>query len=389
MKKCTWLIASFFLLAACSEPQPHKPPLRPLRVLEVEKEPTLGMHLFPGRTRAVGRASLSFRVPGLLIERPVKVGDHIPAGGLIARLDPRDYKAELEQARGALEQAQAQLRFAISDYERVYSIWQKDPGAISKSYLESKEEESNRLKGQVRMLQAQVDAAHYAYDYTFLRAPFSGTVVATYVNNHELVNAKQAVVRILNNSQVEMVIDIPETMISYLPFVKTFIVRIDSIPGETFVASVKEIGTEATRATRTYPVTLLMDQPDELKILAGMAGSARVGEMSIDEEATRAIIVPPSALFNEGSQSFVWIVDPALKQVQRRSVKTDGITNQGVKIAQGLTPGEWIAASGAHSLEEGQQVTILPMMLNAMGEQEEGFLNPSPLSGGEASGQNG
>jgi multidrug efflux pump subunit AcrA (membrane-fusion protein) len=64
---------------------------------------------FPGRAEAVDEVDLSFRVSGQVIEFPVRVGDQVEKGTLLAALDPIDYRTALDLARGNLQRAQAEL----------------------------------------------------------------------------------------------------------------------------------------------------------------------------------------------------------------------------------------------------------------------------------------
>ena len=87
--------------------------------------------------------------------------------------------------------------------------------------------------------------------------------------------------RILDDSRIEMVVNIPENLISFAQYVKKVFVSFDAFPEQELEATIKEIGTEASSTTRTFPVTLIMDhQPSEFKILPGMAGKTLRAEMT-------------------------------------------------------------------------------------------------------------
>ena len=92
------------------------------------------------------------------------------------------------------------------------------------------------------------------------------------MENFEDVQNKQAILRLLDDSKIEMIIDIPEHLIINAAYVKDAFVVFDAFPGREIAATIKEIGTEASSTTRTYPVTLIMDQPEDIRILPGMTG---------------------------------------------------------------------------------------------------------------------
>jgi len=206
-----------------------------------------------------------------------------------------------------------------------------------------------------------VEAAKDQLTYTYLNAPFDGTVVAIYVENFEYVKARQPIARIIDHSQIEMIVNVPESLITYADDVKKVRIRFDPFPDREFSGQVKEIGREASQKTRTYPVTVIMDQPEDIKILPGMAGQAS-GEVQRSEESQQQRIeVPIGAVFTPDTekQNYVWIIDDQTKAASRRAVTTGQLTETGIIIKDGLKPGQWIALAGVHSLREGQQVRIL------------------------------
>ncbi len=104
-----------------------------------------------------------------------------------------------------------------------------------------------------------------------------------------------------------------------------------------------------------------MDQPDGIKILPGMAGKASGKPPGTDMAAKAGVEVPLAATFSpaEIDETYVWVIDEQAQTVHRRQVKTGELTARGIKILDGLKPGEWIAKAGVHYLQEGQKIKIL------------------------------
>jgi RND family efflux transporter MFP subunit len=303
--------------------------------------------------------NLSFRVGGPLISRPVDVGDMVEAGDIVASIDPRDFEVRLESVRGQLERAKAALDYGQTEYDRILRIRAQDPGATSELALDTALRERNVQKANVRSLEAGVMTAEDQVGYTQLKAPFAGRVVATYVENFEDVLPKRPIVRIIDRARVEFDISIPEGMIGYAPYVKEIMIRFDAIAGREFPATVKEIGEEATQATRTYPVTLVMDHPDDVEILAGMAGDARITSRPPQFEAA-GIAIPATAVFSDGSSSdsFVWVCDESSRTLHRRKVEARHFSDTGLSVQSGLSAGEWVVVAGVHTAKEGQKVRL-------------------------------
>ena len=194
-----------------------------------------------------------------------------------------------------------------------------------------------------------------------MRAPFAGIVVQKYADNFENVRAKEPVIRIVDASRIEMVVDIPENLISLAPQAKDIVVTFDAFPDTEIEAVIAEIGTEASATTRTYPVTLIMDQPPGAKILPGMAGKARSRSPIAVDQARSSLEIPVSALLTDAAdgKTYVWVIDERNNTVAKRAVTSGSLTDRGIAITGGLTPGEWIATAGANYLQDGQTVRIL------------------------------
>lgn len=333
--------------------------IRPVRAMKVADPSEFDSRRFPGQAKATQELELSFRVAGPLIARPVDVGTVVKAGDLVAKIDPRDFQVSLRSAESQLEDAQATLKRAESDFRRLKSVYEKDPGATSEASVDRAEESRDSALANVSALEASVEDAQNRLGYTTMSAPFDGAVVATYIENYEDVRAKQPVVRIVDDSSVEMIISIPENLISFAPAVTDIHVTFDAFPDRQVPAEIKEVGTEASDITRTYPVTLIMEQPEDIKILPGMAGRA-TGTPPAEAFGT-AMELPVSAVFSpdETGTTYVWVIDESAGTVARRAVEVDTLTPNGVQVTSGLEPGEWVATAGVHYLTEGQKVRIL------------------------------
>ncbi|MCC9608278.1 efflux RND transporter periplasmic adaptor subunit [Blastopirellula sp. JC732] len=402
--------AVLFILAGCGSSPPASPPLRPVRTLQVGKLSAVDSREFPGRAKAKDEVELSFQVAGPLISLPVDVGANVKKGDVIAVIDPRDFEAALANSQGNLERAKAnllamergarpeeieQLKAAVdqavasydqaaaeharnevlvvsktvsqSDFDITLARKQRTEAevknakeALNIGMTGAREEDLNAKKAEIRALEAAVAGAKNQLDYSTLTAPFDAEVAAKYVENFQSVQPKQNIVRLLNTSKIEITIQVPETLISLVPQVKRVACRFDAFPDQEFFGKVTKIGSEASQTTRTYPVTIEIDQPEDVRILPGMAATVRHSPEETNGDAPTAMIVPASALFTptDAPGSFVWIVDPSSKTVARREVKTGKLTPVGVTIDEGLAGGDLVVISGANMLRDGQEVKL-------------------------------
>lgn len=401
-------LAATLPVAGCRKAAAEKDPVRPVRTFKVGDVKALLTREFPGKARAKDEVELSFRVSGPLIALPVDVGTKVKKGDVIAAIDPRDFQAALDSAQGSLSVAEAnlsamkrgarpeeieQLKAAVKEAEATYAQAYAEHDR-NKTLLQSKtiaqadfdmslaraqrtlaqlkkaqedlnigqkgarQEDVEAKEAEIKALKAAVENAQNQLDYATLKAPFDGNVAARYVDNFQTVQAKQPVVRLLDVSKIEVTIQVPESLISLVSQAKKAICRFDAFKDREFTGQVTKVGSEASETTRTYPMTVELDQPEDVQILPGMAAIVR-GVPDENGKTGENLVVPAEALFTvDGSQSYVWIVDAGQK-VGRRAVKTGNLTPVGVAVIEGLETGELVVLAGVHSLRDGQQVKVL------------------------------
>ena len=405
------LLLMGLLLAGCSEPKEAVVAVRPVRAIKVGDVTWIKGREFPGRANAKNEVDLSFRVAGSLISLPVDVGSQVQQGDVVAILDPRDFEAalasaqgnlarakanltametgaraeEVEQLKAAVAEAEATHNEALGEHDRYKRLLEQGAGtqqqfdialarrdrtaaqlttakeALNIGLTGAREEDLQAKRSEIMALEAAVKSASNQLEYTVLKAPFSGEVAARYLDNFQTVQAKQPVIRLLDLSTVEVTVQVPEAVISLVPLVKQVSCQFDVFGDREFVGRVTKIGSEASQTTRTYPVTVEIPQPEDVKILPGMAARVRNKPDEDDEQTETQLVVPPTAVFaaETGEQSYVWVIQEPANTVSRREVTVGEITPVGLAISDGLSRGEWVVTAGVNSLREDQPVTIL------------------------------
>jgi len=333
-------------LLGCSEkPATQAEIIRPVKSVVVGDAEIMARRRFPGRATATQEVNLSFDVSGSLVERPVNVGDEVKKGQLIAQLDQRDFRSNVKATQAALKRDHKNFKRA-TELVRDGNISQSD---------------YDRLEARVDVADAELAVAQKALADSVLAAPFDGRIANLFVENFQAIRAKQEIARLLDSTHVEFTIQIPEQLISLVSYIRDIKVEFDSFPGRPVSASIKEIGTEASTTTRTYPITLTMEQPEGFEILPGMAGIA-TGRPEFPESMKIAgIPVPVTAVFTdtESSGNFIWVIDEGTNTVKRRPVEVGELGDAGIPVTNGLQAGERVVTAGVSYLREDQKVKLL------------------------------
>ena len=348
-------------LSGCWEEETEEAKVEPRPVMAVQIGATdfLGQRHFPGRARAAREVSLAFRVSGTMSQRSVVVGDVVEESDVVAVLDPEPFQADVSRLQADLEAARADLLAKEEQFDRVEKL--VESGTYSEARGDASRAERDTASARVNSVASALERAELDLSYTLLRAPYPGRVVAVYAENFEEVAAQKPVVRLLDSSSVEIVIDIPETLIALVPQVEELLVTFDAFPGVEWKGTISEVGSEASQTTRTYPVTVVMQQVESATVLPGMSGRARASRLKEASLSTN-VVVPVSALRPMepgGDQMAVWVIDEATQTVSLKPVMIGQLLSIGTEVTEGLSDGDWIVTAGTHSLTEGQEVNIL------------------------------
>ena len=359
-----WPVVVFliaFFLAACNDKparQAEGPP-RPVKVVRVVDADVIAGRALPGQARTMREAMLSFRVAGRIQERRVKAGDQVKEGDVLATLDAAPYQAEFDRVSADLQRAQAAYANAASQLGRDRDLLAK--GIIARARFESSDSIAKQSQAEVRSLEAAQERAKLDLGYTELQAPFTGIVSAVFAETFEEIKPQDPVMRLIDPAEIEMIVNVPESLISIVPHVVDLRATFDAFPGIEIPAEVSQVGSEPSESTRTYPVKVLLTPPQGVGILPGMAGRLRGKPGPEIAQQVRGVIIPLSATFSpdDAHGSFVWVVSETDKVVHRQPVTLGEPVVGGVTVTEGLEPGSVVVAAGVHRLREGQSVRIL------------------------------
>jgi RND family efflux transporter MFP subunit len=357
-----WCVAaSALILVSCEDEAVPEIPDRPVISMVVGDLERIRADTYPGRAKATQEVNVSFEVSGKLIERRVKVGDLVKTGDVLAMLEPDRYEAEVRRLKAERSAAVAETENADKQLERQEALLKK--GFSPQARVDELRAAARAARAKIASFRAALDRAEFDLSHTTVTAPFDGTVSETFVENFQNVVAKQPILRLLDTSQIEMEVNVPEALIGLAPYVTEIVVRFKTLPDVEIPASIKEISNEASLTTRTYPVTVVMDQPEGAEIKPGMAGEVKVLVELPGDWTKQGIEVPASALFSPDDaavdQVFVWIVNETDSVVARRQVEVVTTAKRGVLI-RGVEAGERIVTAGVSFLGDGQKIRILP-----------------------------
>ena len=356
------------LLGGCAEQEPAQTEAvaRPVKTMMIAGADATGARTFPARIAAAARADLAFRVPGTVQELPIKEGDPVKEGDLIARLDPTDYQIVVDDRQATFDKAQ-------KNYDRGKEL--VSSGAISGS-------DFDRLEAEFKNARAALSTATQDLAYTELKAPFEGMIASRLVDRFEEIQAKQPIVVIQNVEMLEVKFDVPESIIRGIRArgvtdreavrgrVKVF-ATFQGQPGREYPLTYKEVSTKADAKTQTFEATYLMKQWEDGTVLPGMTAGVTVDLAGYVDSAI-AFTVPVSAVVGDFKlDPQVWTVDEASMTVSPQPVKVGRLVGDGIEVLEGLEPGARVVTAGTAFLVEGMPVILMPDLEQAQPRPED------------------
>ncbi len=349
----------FFLclsLIACESKQATDETfIRPVRYIKVSQRSGVQQRTFTGTAQASLENTLSFRVAGTVIERPVKVGQLVSPGELIAALDPTDYQVAVKEAQAGLASSTAEARNARANYQRVQGLYENRNA--SKSDLDISRAQYESVKASVSLRKQRLHAARLQLSYSKLKATDECAVAAIFVEKNENVIAGMPVVRLNCGNQPEVLVAVPDMFIDKVRVDEQVTIIFSALADKSYLGVITEVGVASSKATTTFPVTTRLLNPDTA-IRSGMAADVTFETKSYEAR----LIVPSVAVAENESGRFVFILEAVGEgryKAKRRSVTVGALAAKGLVIESGLQAGELIATAGVRRIAEGQLVTLL------------------------------
>ena len=342
-------------LAACSKPAPKVEDVRPVRAIVLASSNVDVNAEFSGEVVARVTSQLGFRVGGKIVERKVDVGAAVKRGQVLMRLDPQDLQLSQAQARASLNSAETSRDLARAELKRYQDLRQQN--FVSQAVLDSKDAAYKAAQAQVEAAQAVYRGQANQSGYASLLADGDGVIARLDAEVGQVVSPGTPVAVLARNGDKEVVIGIPEDKVETMRGVKNVVVRLWADPKQALAGKIREVSPVADAATRTYLAKVTI--PDAPQARLGMTAVVQFASTT----ATPQIRVPLTALFNEKSQSSVWVVENGA--VRLVPVTVGGVAGNDLLLTSGVKDGQTVVTAGANLLKPGQKVTLLGKELGA------------------------
>ena len=329
-----------------------------------------------GYVVAQRKASVASKGTGRLVALHVVEGDRVRSGDVLARIESGDVDAAHAQAQAALAQAKAALVQAEAEAHDASLAWTRaqaliERGAISQSETDAVEARHARAAAGITFAQANIRAAEAALraaavqiENTYIRAPFTGTVLTKNADVGEVVapfgasaNARGAVLTLADMTSLEVEADVSESQIQNVHVGQPCDIVLDAYPDRRYPARVSKVVPTADRSKATVLTKIRFEQLDD-RVLPEM--SAKVGflseEPSKDPDAQRPrTVIHPDAITMRNGTTHVFVVKDA--KVALRPLRLGARLGTMREVVEGLEPGDVVVLLPGEDMADGDAVT--------------------------------
>ena len=329
----------------------------PVQATPVEAKPMPIYLTALGTVTPYYTVTVKARVNGQLDRVNFTEGQEVKAGETILVIDPKPYKAALDQAKGTLSHDEALLKNAQAEFVRYKALF--EAGVVSKEQLDLQQSNQGQYEGAIQSDKAAIETAQLQLDWCSVQSPISGKIGLRLVDPGNIITANTTNLVIVNQLQpIAVYFTLPENQ---LPQVLATLRGQERLVAEAYdrgdvvkLTSGKLLTTDnqIDTTTGTAKLKAVFDNSDE-KLFPNQFVNIHL----VMEQRTNALVVPSAAIQTGAQGPFVWAVqmDNTVKMEPVKIALTEG---QVTILDSGVVAGEKVVTDGADRLRPGSSVIV-------------------------------
>jgi membrane fusion protein (multidrug efflux system) len=322
-----------------------KLPPTPVEVANVKAQNVADKFEAVGTIEAIEGVTIVSEIDASVISLPFEEGSFIKKGDLIAKLDDSQLSAEVSRTEALYIQGKA-------SYKRVKSIVDQNAGAP---------QDLDDALANLKVAEANYELAKARLSKTRIVAPFDGIIGTRKVSVGAFLRTGQEITELANLNEIRVGFSAPERFLAQLKRNAAVTVSSSVFPGYEIKGKIMAIEPILDSQTRNVNVVARVKNPGQ-KFRPGM--SANIS--AVLSERPHALTIPNEAVFANGDQSFVFVVEKD-SSVAATPVTLGLQTAEIVEVVNGLKDGMQVVKAGHQKLFDGAKV----MPVNSQEETSE------------------
>ena len=310
-----------------------------------------------GTVQPISSVGIHSQVDGKLQEVPFTEGQHVKKGDVLARIDPRLFKAALDQAKAKKAQDQALLGSAQKDLARFKALALKS--FETQQNVDLQQGKVDQLAAALDADDAAIETAQTQLDYTTITAPSDGRIGVRLVDPGNVVRASDAgsIATLMLAQPAAVMFTLPSRVLDDVrqamdrgPIEVTAYDQDNRLPLST--GKLLLVDNAIDQATATIRLKAIFPNADD-RLWPGEFVNARL----LLETRSNVIAVPASAIQRGPQGLFAWIVTADNIAVVRQ-IQVGPATGDLNIVSSGLNEGDRVVTDGQYKLQANTPVTI-------------------------------
>lgn len=326
----------------------------PVKVFKVKRQKISEKLFYTGVIEASRKINITPDIGGKIANIHVEEGERVQTGQVLAELDTRAIRLQLEQAQAGRAVAEANYNDAKKNMDRMERLMKEN--AASEQQYEKIRLAYEAAEAQLKQAQAAVNLASHNLDVSIMKAPFSGVIASKNAEVGDVINPMMGgfsptsgVLTLMDFSRVKINVDVSQEDIIRIKKGQTAYLGVTAFPEKVFEGRVSLVNITADSMTKKFKVEVTINNPD--LILRPNTFGEVILEVSTHENA---LVIPQKAVLEN---TYVFLVRDD-NTVGRREV-TLGLQNADrIEIVTGLQEGDLVVVEGNFGLEDGASVDI-------------------------------
>jgi membrane fusion protein, multidrug efflux system len=309
-----------------------------------------------GTVQALNTVQIKAQVNGTLVALPIQEGQEVKKGDIVAQIDPRPYKAALDQAVAQRQQDMAQLNGAQLDLKRYQDLAKRSFAPIQQ--VDDQQATVSRFTAAVAVDEALIETARINLDYCVIRAPITGKASFYQVTEGNVIQASNqpnGIITIVQDKPISVVVTLPAANLPVVQQART----VGPVPVTAFDGSSgKELATgtlltpnntiDTTTGTISLKATFANDD-DHLWPGQFVNSRVQVGTLR------QVVSVPELSVQHGPDGTFIYVAKPDNTVAQVPIQVGDSVDGRTV-VSKGLSGNETVVVSGQSRLQPGSHI---------------------------------
>lgn len=358
---------ALLLASACSAPPPPAapPPVVPVKAMTIVERTADITSEYVGEVRGSEEVEVRARVTGVMLSKHFVDGTIVKKGDLLFRVDDREFRNQLAQARANVAEVETLLVQARQDVARYTPLVKTQ--AISRQMYDNAVAAENQAAARVEAVKAGIAAANLAIEYAQVRAPITGRIGEALLLPGGLVAAgNTALARISQDHPAWVYFSVSEQQL--LEFTRRFAAAADRAAAVERIRHVRLTLADGTEYPEVGSINFA-DRAIDPKTgsytlraqFANDTGLLRPGQYArirlVADRIEKALLVPDRAVQEQLGSYFVTVVGAGDK-AELRSVTLGPRTGSAVIVTSGLKSGERVVVEGTLKARPGMALKV-------------------------------